>query len=101
VDDMPPGTRQHATDSFCDAFVTVFSLSSTLLPRMCPSCPHAPGDHIYIAEFSSIELPGGITGVLPTHGTVVCRLDDCSGTWELSVLDHVDTLLILPGDDGG
>ncbi len=100
-DDTPLPVARHrpVADSPLDAFVTVFTFSSTLLPTVCASCPHEPADHIYVGEFTSFTLPGGATGILPTHGAVTCRLDNCNGTWNLSVLSSEDTILILPGND--
>jgi hypothetical protein len=100
--DTPRVARDRpAADSFSDAFVTVFAFSSTLLPAACRSCSHGPADHTYIGEFTCFELPGGATGVLPTRGAVICRLDacTCTGTWNLSVLSGEDAIFILPGND--
>ncbi len=88
-------SNQSAADAFVAAFVTVFKFSSTLSPAVCHSCPHVPADHIYIAEFTSSVLPGGVIGVIPTHGKVICHDDcNCAGTWNLSVLSSVDTILV-------
>jgi hypothetical protein len=99
---MVRGNRRRAAAAFADAFVTVFKFSSTSFPAVCPSCPHRLVDHIYIGEFTTAVLPGGIIGVTPTHGRIVCSEScDCAGTWNLSVLDSVDTILISPGNGDG
>jgi hypothetical protein len=90
-----------AADSFPDEFVTAFTFASTLIPALCPSCAHSLANHIYIGKFTAVALPDGDTAALPTHGTVLCRLDDCNGSWDLSVLTHEDTLLILPPSPSG